>query len=70
MYDIPARPDVVLDHAGHRRVCDQPSKHRWSQHSRELSRPNEDDRDHREGGGSNGTDDIDVAGGCVQNTVP
>ena len=70
MYDISARPDIVLDHAGHCSICDQPSKHRLGQHSRELSRPNEDDRDHREGGGGNGTDDIDVAGGGVQDTVP
>ena len=70
MYEIPARPDIELDQAGHEGVCNQPPQHRICQHSWELSRPDEDDWNEGEGGGGYGTDHIDVAGRRVQDTVP
>ena len=70
MQEVPAGPDIELDHAGQDCVGNQPSKHRPSEHSWELAAPDEDDWDQREGRGGDGTDYVDVAGGHVQDSVP
>lgn len=70
MYDVPAGPDIELNHTGHGRVSNEPSQHWPSQHSWEVAGPDEDDRNEREGRGGDGTDYIDVAGGHVQDAVP
>ena len=69
MKDVPARPDIKLDEAGERGVGNEHAQHCMSQHSWELAKPDEDDRNDHEGGGGQGTNYIDVAGGHVEDAV-
>ena len=69
MKDVPARPDIELDEAGKRGVGNEHAQHCMSQHSWELAKPDEDDRNDHEGGGGQGTNYIDVAGGHVEDAV-
>ena len=69
MNEVPAGPDIKLDHAGHGCVGDEPAEHRVGQEDRELAKPDVDDRDEHEGGRGKGTDYIYVAGGHVEDAV-
>ena len=67
--DVPARAHIALDHVGQHCVGDHPADDSGSQHSREAAGPDVDDGDSHEGGGPKGTDNVDVAGGEVQDPV-
>ena len=66
MQDVPAWPHIALDQVRHHSVSDHPTDHSGGQHSRESAGPDVDDGYGHEGGGPQGTNDVDVAGGEVQ----
>ena len=69
MQDVAARAHVVLDYIGEDGVGNEGPQHRGWQVSREDVEPDEDDWDGHEGGGGQSTDDVDVAGGGIQDAV-
>ena len=66
MQNVPAWPHIALDHVRQHSVGDHPTDDSGRQHSRESPRPDVDDGYGHEGGGPQGTNDIDVARGQVQ----
>ena len=66
---ISAWSNIVLDDAGKHCVGNQPAQHCLGQYSREGSSPDEDDWDDHEGWRCQGTNDVYVAGGHVEDAV-
>ena len=66
MDNVSARTHVAFDHVRHDCVGDHPANHSGGQHSWESARPDVDDGDGHEGGSPQGTHNVDVARGEVQ----
>ena len=66
MNDVSARAHIALDHVGQHSVGNHPADHSGGQDGGKPARPDVDDGDGHEGGSPQGTNNVYVAGGEVQ----